>query len=31
MLSMGSTRRLVLVLVAGLLFSFLGAAVIKKN
>ncbi len=28
---MGSTRRLTLVLVAGLLFSFLGAAVIKKN
>ena len=31
MLSMGSTRRLTVVLVAGLLFSFLGAAVIKKN
>ncbi len=28
---MGSTRRLTLVLVAGLLFSFLGAAVIKKQ
>lgn len=31
MLSMGSTRRLSLVLVAGLLFSFAGAAVIKKQ
>ncbi|MDP1793370.1 MAG: class E sortase [Acidimicrobiales bacterium] len=28
---MGSTKRLTLVLVAGLLFSFLGAAVIKKQ
>lgn len=31
MLSMGHTRRLSLVLVAGLLFSFAGAAVIKKQ